>query len=522
MLKLDTVREDQAILQVGDRLIGTFAGAHSPEHVKDTVAGVHQRFDGSPIRDFVPVLVERIVRRELQAPPATAGDALEEPDGEKVQSGATQPGQAGAVPVTVAGEEPQSEEIVHLGKAGDVTDRAEKENPESVEIAHPILAGEPSASGEEPPGPPASPTSRWKSRPSNRSLLFALPVVLAVGIAVTAVAIARDPESAPPLATVRGVVGSEKQAFFNDPRVSAALARQGVKIEVDPAGSREIATSVDLGRYDFVFPSSAPAADRIQRPRRINREYAVFSSPMVIATFEPIAELLAKEGIAKRDAVWTFDIARYLRLAAKGTRWDQLKDNKTYPVRKNILITTTDPRSSNSAAMYLSITSYVANGDAVVQGAAAEKKVLPTVSPLFLRQGYTDATTEGPFEDYLSVGMGKTPLVCVYEAQFVGAAVRGQTKPGMVLMYPSPTVLSKHTLVPLNAEGDRVGRLLSTDPELQRLAAVHGFRTADAAQFAKVTGDRKIPVATDLIDVVETPTFDTLENLLGGVSKAYG
>ena len=47
----------------------------------------------------------------------------------------------------------------------------------------------------------------------------------------------------------------------------------------------------------------------------------------------------------------------------------------------------------------------------------------------------------------------------------------------MRLVYPSPTVLSKHTLVPVTDDGDRVGQLLSEDPELQRLAAVHGFRT---------------------------------------------
>ncbi|MCW2947038.1 MAG: hypothetical protein JWR24_3755 [Actinoallomurus sp.] len=243
---------------------------------------------------------------------------------------------------------------------------------------------------------------------------------------------------------------------------------------------------------------------------------------MVIATFQPIADLLTKAGVAKHGAVWTFDVARYLDLVAKNVRWDQLKNNTAYPVRKNVLVSTTDPRSSNSAAMYLAIASYVANGDTIVQGTAAEKKVLPTVSRLFLDQGYTDNTSEGPFSDYLSVGMGKTPLVWIYEAQFVDAAARGQLKPGMVLMYPSPTVVSKHTLVPLNAEGDRIGRLLSTDPELQRLAAEHGFRSSDPAEFTKVTADHNVPVEPNLIDVVDTPSYETLEHLLGGVAKSYG
>ena len=298
-------------------------------------------------------------------------------------------------------------------------------------------------------------------------------------------------------------------------------------MNVDTAGSREIATSVDLSKYDFAFPSSSPAADRIQQPSEdragvSGKKYAVFSSPMAIATYQPIVDLLAKQGVAKEvDGIWTFDVSRYLALAAKQTRWDQLPGNTTYPVRKRILVTTTDPRTSNSAAMFLSIASYVANGDTVVQGEAAEKKVLAMVAPLFVDQGYTDTSSEGPFDDYLSLGMGKTPMVNVYEAQYADAAVRGKLKPGMRLMYPSPTVLSKHTLLSLSPEGDKLGQLLSTDVKLQQLAAQHGFRTADADQFAKVVRQRKMPVAKEVIDVADTPTYDTLEHLLDGVSKSY-
>jgi hypothetical protein len=348
---------------------------------------------------------------------------------------------------------------------------------------------------------------------------MALAGVLVAGVVI---AIIGGRGSSRATTTVHGVIGSEKQAFFDDPEVRKVFARNGLKVAVDPAGSRQIATSIDLRRYDFAFPSSAPAGDRIQRDHRISAKYTPFASPMAIATFQPIADLLAREGVARHGTTWTFDMAAYLRLAGRKFRWDQLQNNTAYPVRKNILVSTTDPRSSNSAAMYLAIASYVANGDTIVRGDATEKKVLPTLSGLFLDQGYTDNTTEGPFEDYLSLGMGKTPLVCVYEAQFVDAAVRGLLRPGMVLMYPSPTVQSTHTLIPLDAKGDRVGRLLSTYPDLQRLAARHGFRTADPARFAKVAADHRVPVANDLVDVVGIPSYDTLEHLLDGVAKSYG
>jgi hypothetical protein len=243
---------------------------------------------------------------------------------------------------------------------------------------------------------------------------------------------------------------------------------------------------------------------------------------MAIATYQPIVNLLSAKGIAKQvNGVWTFDIRRYVDIARAQLRWDDIRGNTTYPVGKRILVTTTDPRTSNSAAMFLSIASYVANNYTVVQGAEAEKKVLPFVTPLFVNQGYTDNSSEGPFDDYLSLGMGKTPMVCIYEAQFVDAAVQKKLKPGMVLMYPSPTVQSKHTLLSLTPEGEKLGQLLTTDPELQQLAARHGFRTADSDQFDKVVIGHNVQVAKEVMDVVDTPTYDTLENLLDAVSKSY-
>jgi hypothetical protein len=64
----DTLRERQALDQVTDRLTRSFAGRLSPAQVGEKVAMVHHRFDGRPIREFVPVLVERIVRDELRQP----------------------------------------------------------------------------------------------------------------------------------------------------------------------------------------------------------------------------------------------------------------------------------------------------------------------------------------------------------------------------------------------------------------------------------------------------------------------
>ena len=355
-----------------------------------------------------------------------------------------------------------------------------------------------------------------------RRVSIGLAVVLLLAV-VAVIVWGRGDGAGQGLTTVRGVIGSEKQAFFTDQRVVDAFARNGLKVEVDTAGSRQIATTVDLGKYAFAFPSSSPAAQKIQRDRKVTTVYTPFQSPMAIASFEPIVALLKANGVVHKGAgdYDVLDIAKYLDLAKAGTRWDQLPGNTAYPARKNVLVTTTDPRESNSAAMYLSIVSFVANGNTVVSTPDQEAKVLPSVSKLFLDQGYTQNSTEGPFEDYLSAGMGKTPLALIYESQFVDRVVRGDgsIRPDMRMLYTAPTVYSKHTLVPLSGDGDKVGQLLSTDLELGKLAATFGFRTNNPKLFSDVAAQAHAPA--DLVDAVEPPSFETLERLLDAVGKQY-
>ncbi|MFI6867030.1 three-helix bundle dimerization domain-containing protein [Nocardia sp. NPDC050406] len=469
LVTVDTGREEKALSQVRERLVNAYGETHSADRVDAVVGAARKRFEGHKIREFVPILVERIVRRELE--PRTGDEVTER------------------ITASVVGANPD---------AGRINSEPSQRNTD------------------------------WRTLARDKRVLGGLAAAIVVVLAVAvALGTGGDSETVPGTGatsgatTIRGVVGSEKSAFFEDPRVGEVLARHGVKVEVDPAGSRQIATTVDLAKYDFAFPSSAPAAERIQRQSGVSGKYTPFSSPMAIATFTPIVELLTRAGIVTPGPVPTFDVEKFLALAERGVQWDQLADNTVYPVRKNVLVSTTDPRTSSSAAMYLAAAAYVANDNTIVRGTAAEEHAVSRVSRLFTRQGYTENSSDGPFKEYLSSGMGPTPMVWIYEAQFVEAAAHGQLKPDMVLMYPSPTVLSQHTVVPLNDSGDRLGKLLTTDPDLQKLAAEHGFRTADPTQFTQVAGRYQVPVTPQLIDVIDPPDYETLEHLLDGVAKSY-
>jgi hypothetical protein len=232
--------------------------------------------------------------------------------------------------------------------------------------------------------------------------------------------------------------------------------------------------------------------------------------------------LLVNAGVARdQGSYYTFDMAAYMQLVAANKRWSDLPNNTTYPTSKSILITSTDVRTSNSAAMYLAIASYVANGNNIVQNGSQSATVLPQVEPLFLRQGYTQTSSEGPFQDYLTIGMGATPMVMIYEAQFVAraAANDGSITKDMVLMYPNPTVFSKHTIVPLTPAGDRAGRLLMSDPDLQRLAIKYGFRTNDTTAFRNFTTSHKVVLPPTLFNVIEPPSFDSLESMISTIEQ---
>lgn len=330
------------------------------------------------------------------------------------------------------------------------------------------------------------------------------------------------------LTLVTGVIGSEKAAFFADPEVEKIFRQHGLNVQVTTAGSRQIATTVNLKGVDFVFPSSAPSAEKIQEKTGVSNVFAPFYSPMAIATFKPIVQILKNAGIANQDSsgIWHLNLAAYLKAVAAGTRWDQLPGAATaYPSQNTILISSTDIRQSNSAAMYLAMASYVANGDNIVSSPADESKIITQMGNLFLEQGYSASSSAEPFDDYLSQGIGSKPMVMIYESQYLGQEMSKTGKDAitnqMVLMYPDPDVFSKHTLVPLTPNGTKIGELLVNDPTLSKLAALYGFRPANPAVFNSVLKAHHLAVPPLPINVVDPPSYETLESMIEDISDRY-
>lgn len=325
--------------------------------------------------------------------------------------------------------------------------------------------------------------------------------------------------------TLRGLIGSEKEAFFNDPRVQQALAARGITVAVEKAGSRAIASRFDATRYDFGFPSGAPAGQQLKAAAKASNVYTPFYTPIVFASWKPIAEILTANGIAQRegDFYYIVDLQRLMTLIEQNARWRDLKKSEAFATGKAVLVNSTDVRTSNSAAMYLALASYLANQQRIVQSQEEVDKVLPLVAPLFLRQGFQEQSSAGPFEDYLALGMGKAPLLAAYESQMVEFWLRNpdRLKGDMVVLYPRPTVYSKHVFVPYNEKGARLGEALDTDPKLRELAHEYGFRTGGDVKGPETWAQRGVKVPPVLVDVVDPPSHEWLERMIQGVEARF-
>lgn len=359
----------------------------------------------------------------------------------------------------------------------------------------------------------------------NRRILGPLlSVLLILGVGGAIFISARNQFTARQVVTVKGLIGSEKESFFRDQRVIDTLRANGIIVEFEKAGSRQIATNFDLSTYDFAFPAGVPAAEKIRREQKINKSYEVFFTPMVIASWKPIAETLVANGVAKSEkGYYTIDMAKLLQLIGDSKRWNDLSGNTSYAVNKSILVTSTDVRKSNSAAMYLALASYVLNGNKIVQSDQEVEQLSAQLEALFLEQGFTENSSEVPFEDYLVMGMGKAPMVIIYEAQFVSQVPlpNSPITDQMVLLYPQPTIFTKHILVPITANGEKLGDLLTTNEDLQKYAVEYGLRNRNTTYWQDFVSQHKLPIPQNLIDVVEPPSYEILEKMITRIEQRY-
>ena len=354
-------------------------------------------------------------------------------------------------------------------------------------------------------------------------ILLLLVVVMGVGFGIYRSYTVLDQKRATAalaanMRVLSGAIGSEKEPFLDDPAVKQALAAQSFEVHADKVGSREIATSYKPGSYAFGWPSGAPAANKLKLVAHAQGEVTPFYTPMVIATWGPIADILQANGVVSGHGQFrTVDMHKLAELMLAGKRWKDLPNSAAFPVNKAVLVTTTDVRKSNSAAMYLALMSYVTNGDEVVDDRATAEAQAEKLAPLFLRQGFQEGSSASPFTDYVAMGMGKTPLLFAYESQVIEYLLKPDAprRRDMVVLLPTPTILSKNVFVPYTDEARRLGTLLASDPAIREAAHRYGYRLPDDAGVPAAWTKAGIAAPGTILEVADPPSFETLETMIG-------
>jgi hypothetical protein len=119
------------------------------------------------------------------------------------------------------------------------------------------------------------------------------------------------------------------------------------------------------------------------------------------------------------------------------------------------------------------------------------------------------------------MGIGKAPLVMVYEQQFLEYVFSHQNpNPDMVLLYPAPTVLSKHMIVALTDNGARFAQVMTTNAKVNSIALRYGFRSQDNTELFAEADKKKLSIPKTVVDVIDPPTYDILERLINRIDEA--
>ena len=83
---------------------------------------------------------------------------------------------------------------------------------------------------------------------------------------------------------VHGIVGSEKQDFFNDPAVIAEFQHNGINLKIDTEGSRDQALTASADGADFYFHAGEPAGRALAKRLNIKNDSTPIYTPIVIAS----------------------------------------------------------------------------------------------------------------------------------------------------------------------------------------------------------------------------------------------
>jgi hypothetical protein len=282
---------------------------------------------------------------------------------------------------------------------------------------------------------------------------------------------------------IKGIVGSEKSNFLENPRVKEILkTKYGLTIDYSREGSIEMVSEKVKDDIDFLWPSSQVALEIFKNNQgaRLLKSELVFNSPIVLYSWDIVVKALAAQGIIRTEdsVAYITEMDKLIHWELTGKSWPDIGLPELYG---KINVTTTDPTKSNSGNLYAGLLANLLSRDGV-NDPDSVGRILPELERLFMRQGYMQSSSGFLFEQFLQTGVGQYPLIAGYENQIVEFSLQHpdfwpKVRDKIKVLYPVPTVWSEHPVLILSKKALPLLDALK-DPEIQRIAwEEHGFRT---------------------------------------------
>jgi hypothetical protein len=301
------------------------------------------------------------------------------------------------------------------------------------------------------------------------------------------------------ITVVRAMLAS-KRDFFQDEQVKRILMARGYQVHVTPAGSRDLAAKPDLDSYHFVFPSGHVANEHV-KARRTGKHavpFRPFSTPVVLGTFREYAEALRSAKVATpsgqgdQPLYYNLDVKKFRELVREGKRWSEFQ----LANGNRVIIQSPDPCKAYSGAVLVGFLASAVQDDPPQTVEAAEKLAWE-IKPQIDAQGQSSEDMAPKY--FAPEGPTHAVIAVIYEHQYLAHQLerRGADKE-RVLLYPTVQHQSAPELISFTPEGDRIGELMMTDPELRRRAVELGFHSlgwngATEQDFAGHLAERGVP-----------------------------
>ena len=283
-----------------------------------------------------------------------------------------------------------------------------------------------------------------------------------------------------------GFIGGEKEGFLTNQRVRHILERQhGLILDSRRAGSVEMVREPALldQKPQFLWPSSSVLVEVARGSGvKISRDQVIFNSPIVLYSWDRIADGLVTGGFAKPvgGPRYTIDLLKALKAIIAGDTWASMGVGGLFGRAR---IVSTDPNKSNSGFMFAGLVANLLNGDVVTLDTLG--RVDKDVRTAFRRMGFKPPSSGKLFDDYVAGGAGAEPLIVGYENQLVEWVLQdaerwkrvqdnAPSKP--VILYPTPTVFSAHPLISIDRGADELIDAMLSESLLELAWEEHGFR----------------------------------------------